>query len=803
MLDKYKVTVEKLKNKCDITCFDFDSTADLDPLQGIIGQERASKSLQFGLSVKKKGYNIFVSGQSGTGRNSYVKHITEEKASKKEVPDDWVYVYNFKNPHSPMSINLKQGMGKEFVKDMEITIKQLKKEIENAFTSKEYENMKSGLVQQYQSKSQEILEKLNEIGKEYGFQFTQTEKGILSIPLKDGKAMSEEDYKNMSPNEFEELRKKSNNLSLESIDIFNELRSLEDEFRDKLKNLDEDTASNVVKFYIDKLKEKFDYNKKIHEYFDMLKEDIVEHIDKFKKDDEEGTNNPFAIFQLKSSASFFERYKVNLFIDNSEKKCAPVVFETNPTYYNLVGSVEYKNEMGVMKTDFTQIKPGALHEANGGYLVLQVKDVLTNPYAWRGLKRALVTDEINIESLGKQLGYVVTTTLKPQAIPLNLKVILIGDPYTYYILYNYDEEFKKLFKIMSDFDIEMNRDKENMLKMARFIATHCEKENIRHFDRIAVGKVVEYSSRIASSQKKLSSHFNQIVEILYEADSWAEVDGSDIVRVEHINKAIKEKIFRNNKYEEKVLEMFEEGDYLIDVDGTKVGEINGLAVTGTGEHRFGKPSKITVSTYRGKAGIINIEREAKTSGKIHDKGVMIISGYLGYKYAQEKPLALSASIVFEQLYSGVDGDSASSTELYAILSSISNIPIKQYIAVTGSVNQRGEIQPIGGVNEKIEGFYKVCKLKGLTGKQGVMIPHQNVKNLMLKDDVIKAIKEDKFHIYAVKTIDEGIEILTGVSAGKKDKEGNYPKDTIHYLVNERLEELYEKSKENKTEDDKK
>ncbi|MDK2920228.1 MAG: hypothetical protein PWQ37_2961 [Candidatus Petromonas sp.] len=797
MLEKYKVPVERLKKKCDIDCLNFKNTSDLKPLQGIIGQERAAHALNFGLSVKKKGYNIFVSGQSGTGRNSYVKLITEKKAEEKKIPDDWIYVYNFKNPHSPIALNFRPGMGKEFVKDMENTIKQLKKEIEKAFTSRDYENMKNALIQQYEMKTQRTIDMLNEVAEKYGFKFTQTKNGLISVPLKDGQPMSESEYRNLSAEEFEELRRRSNELSLETVELFNKLRNLEGEFREKLRELDADTASNVVKFHINKLKEKFNYNRKIYEYLDMLREDIVENLDKFKKDTDDVSDNPFAMFQLKSTASFFERYKVNLFIDNSEKKCAPVIFETNPTYYNLVGSVEYKNEMGVMKTDFTQIKPGVLHEANGGYLVLQVKDLLTNPFAWQGLKRALITDEVNIESLGKQLGYVITTSLKPQPIPLDLKVILIGDPYTYFLLYNYDEEFKKLFKIMADFDIEMGRDEENILKMARFIATHCEKEDLRHFDRDAVGRVVEYSSRLADSQNKLSSRFNQIVEILYEADSWAEADGSDIVTVKHIEKAIAEKIFRNNKYEEKILEMFDAGDYLIDVEGEKIGEINGLAVTGTGEYKFGKPSKITVATYRGKAGIINIEREVKTSGKIHDKGVMIISGYLGYKYAQDKPMALSASIVFEQLYSGVDGDSASSTELYAILSSIAKVPIRQYIAVTGSVNQRGEIQPIGGVNEKIEGFFKVCKLKGLTGNQGVMIPHQNVKNLMLKDEVVQAVKEGKFHIYSVKTIDEGIEILTGIPAGKKDEKGNYPEGTIHYLVNKRLKELAEESEGDK------
>lgn len=379
MLEKYKVPVERLKKKCDIDCLNFKNTSDLKPLQGIIGQERAAHALNFGLSVKKKGYNIFVSGQSGTGRNSYVKLITEKKAEEKKIPDDWIYVYNFKNPHSPIALNFRPGMGKEFVKDMENTIKQLKKEIEKAFTSRDYENMKNALIQQYEMKTQRTIDMLNEVAEKYGFKFTQTKNGLISVPLKDGQPMSESEYRNLSAEEFEELRRRSNELSLETVELFNKLRNLEGEFREKLRELDADTASNVVKFHINKLKEKFNYNRKIYEYLDMLREDIVENLDKFKKDTDDVSDNPFAMFQLKSTASFFERYKVNLFIDNSEKKCAPVIFETNPTYYNLVGSVEYKNEMGVMKTDFTQIKPGVLHEANGGYLVLQVKDLLTNP----------------------------------------------------------------------------------------------------------------------------------------------------------------------------------------------------------------------------------------------------------------------------------------------------------------------------------------------------------------------------------------------------------------------------------------
>jgi lon-related putative ATP-dependent protease len=439
------------------------------------------------------------------------------------------------------------------------------------------------------------------------------------------------------------------------------------------------------------------------------------------------------------------------------------------------------------------VKPGLLHEANGGYLIVLAKDILTMPYAWKGLMRAMLDDEIAIESLSGQAGAIVSTTLKPQPIPLDVKIILIGDPYTYQILYYYDEEFRKLFKIMADFDIEMNRNADNIDKIARFIAKHCHEDGLRHFTRHAVARIIENSSRLADDQNKLSSHLNQLVDLIYESDSWASEDGSEMVEANHVDIALEMLEKRNNKIEEKVFEMFESGDYLLDVSGEKIGEINGLAVTGSGQYQFGKPTKITVSTYRGRAGIINIEREARTSGAIHDKGVMIISGYLGHKFAQNKPLALTASIVFEQLYSGIDGDSASSTELYALLSSLSGLPIRQSIAVTGSVNQRGEIQPIGGVNEKILGYFKVCKLKGLTGDQGVIIPYQNVKNLMLSQEIIDAVKAGRFHIYSVKNIDEGIEILTGIKAGKRNQNGTYTKNSVYDLVDRKLNDLIKPS----------
>lgn len=794
MIHKYKVSLKDLEHQCNESVLVFNTTEDLEPLNEIIGQDRALESLDFGLNVKKRGYNIFVTGSSGTGRSSYVKFITGEMSKNQPASDDWVYVYNFKNPHSPIALCLPKGQGKKFVEDINSTMKNLKKEIKNTFSSKEYENLKSKLMDAYDKEYEATMDDIDEKAKKHGFQFDRLEDNtIISVPLKEEKPLTEEEIKNLSQEELDDLKERNNILNLETVELFNKLRVIGETLEENFQNLDKETGNKLVEHYIDKLRNDFKIDK-VTEYLTSLHEDIISNISGIRNNGQNKKDDLFGMFDV-SKEDVFDSYRVNLFMDNSDKTNASVIFETNPTYYNLIGSIEYTNEMGVMKTDFTQIKPGALHMANGGYLIIQARDLLLNGFAWQALKRALITNEVNIESLERQLGYVVTSTIKPDPIPLDLKVILIGDYETYSLLYNYDEDFSKLFKVIADFDMEMEKDDENLIKMARFIASHCKKEDLNHFDKQAVCKVLEYSSRLAESKNKLSSQFNQIVEIIYEADYWSKKRNAQIVMSVDVNKALDKKIFRNNKYEEKILEMFEDEDYLLDVKGSKIGEINGLAVVGTGEYDFGKPSKITVSTYAGKYGIINIEREAKTSGSIHDKGVMIISGYLGEKYGKHRPLGLTASVVFEQLYSGVDGDSASSTELYAILSSISEVPIKQNIAVTGSVNQRGEIQPIGGVNEKIEGFYKVCKLKGLTGDQGVMIPHQNVKNLMLNEEVIEAVKIGEFNIYSVKTIDEGIEVLTGIEAGTKDKNGEYPDGCIHYLVNKKLEEIADLEKE--------
>lgn len=779
------IPLEQLKKRCQLSEFDFNTTNEIRTHKDIIGQDRAMKALKFGVSIKRKGYNIFLTGITGTGRNTYANAIAKEYGQKKQTPSDWCYVYNFKKPENPRAVKLESGKGILFKKKIDSIVSKLKIEIPKAITSKEVDDKKNVIYYQYKKKAQEVIDELNEMAKDFDFVFRQSEKGLVSIPLVDGRPIKESEIAELSEEKIAELREKTSELSIISMSLINNLRSIEEQLNNRLNQLTEKVAFDAIDFYINPLLEDFKGDGDIQQYLIEFEDDIVKNIDQFLNDDEEEDTLKIALQKGNKKEDFFNRYVINLFIDNSEGEGAPVVRDSNPNYYNLLGKIEYVNERGILKTDHTRIKSGTIHEANGGFLIIQAKDILKSQYAWDGLKRALTTDEAKIENIDK--GSVVSQTISPQPIPIDLKVIIIGDHHTYQLLFMYDEEFKKLFKIRSDFDVEMDRNKDNIQKIASFIAHQSKKEGLKDFDRSAVGKIIEHSSRLAEDQRKLTSRFNDIVEILYEADQWAEVEGYDIVTSESIDKAIKEKDYRNNKYEEKLQELFLDGTILIDTNGKKVGEINGLAVMDAGQYSFGRPSKITASTYVGKDGIINIEREVEQSGSIHDKGVLILSGYLGEKYAKTKPLSLSGSITFEQSYDGIDGDSASSTELYSLLSSLSEVPINQAIAVTGSVNQKGMVQPIGGANEKIEGYYKVCKQKGFKGGEGVIIPHQNKLNLMLDDEIIEAVKEGKFRIYAVSTIDEGIEILTGVSAGEKDDKGNYPFGTINYLVQNKLD----------------
>ncbi|TFZ41483.1 ATP-binding protein [Soehngenia longivitae] len=767
MNKQYRLYPEDLKSNCSLDKFDFETTKDLEPLRGIIGQERGTKALQFGLMMNKKGYNIYVSGMSGTGRSSFAYSIAEEFCKKRPVPKDWVYVYNFSNNDSPQALSFEAGKGKEFKKDLEGAINDLRKEIPEKFQGIEYETRMNDIFKVINQKKSDIVKKLNEKSTQYGFVYTPSETGLVSIPVKNGKPISEEEYANLSLEEREKLIASYEELRSATVEEFDALRILDEELEKSLIQLDKTLASEVVTFQINKLKNKYDGSEKTLNFFERLEEDIMENINRFKKKITP-MNYGFPFYE-NMEESFFTRYKVNLFVDNSNLEHAPIINETNPVYINLMGNVEYKSLMGVLTTDFTQIKPGSLHQANGGYIIFQMKEILNNPISWEMLKRALKTEEINIENYNRLLGLAITDSLKPEPIPLDVKVIIIGDNYTYDLLYTYDDDFRKLFKVMADFDVEMNKNSQNLANMGYFIANQCKTNGLKHLDKKAVERIIEYSSRIAEHKDKLSTNFNQIIEILYEADFWANEDKALLINEDHVLRAIDEKISRVNKYEEKINEMFKEGTLILDIDGERVGEINGLAVIGTGEYSFGKPNKITATVYSGRDGILNIERETKQSGPIHTKGVLTLNGYIGERYAKDKPLGVTIGLGFEQSYSYIEGDSASCAELYAILSALSGYPIKQSIAITGSMNQKGRVQPIGGVNEKIEGFFRLCKEIGFTGEQGVIIPKSNVKNLILKDEVVEKVREGKFNIYAIEDVKDGVEIMFGKTMEELDK----------------------------------
>lgn len=788
MAYKKELPSDFLKNGCDPAKLPFNNTSELEPYYGIIGQERAARAMEFGLNIRMKGYNLYFSGASGTGKTSYASSFISKVAAALPTPDDWCYVYNFSKHGCPTAINLPAGQGKVFQKDMDDFIKVLKAELSKAFDSEDYEKEKTSIIKEFQNKRSELLEELSGSAEKYSFKVKTTNAGIYFVPVIDGKVIGEEEYGALDEKVRHELSEKSSEVQMETMDIIRKIKEIEKSAESKVEEWENKIALFAVGAHIIDLKEKYSRFEKIAAYLEKVQEDILKNLDAFiSEEPSENVQQLVIPWMKKEAVSPADKYKVNLLVDNSALKGAPVIVDYNPTYYNLMGKIEYENEFGAVTTDFTLIKAGLLHQANGGYIILQARDVLNNVQSWEALKRVLRTRHITIENIKEQMGLVAVSSLKPEPIPIDVKVILVGSAHIYQLLYELDDDFSKLFKVKVDFDDEMDRTEENILKLARFVSSFCSREKTLHFDRGGIAKLVDYGSRLAEDQRKLSTRFNDLAELMCEACTWAELDGAPYAGAVHVKRAIAEKKHRSDKYDEKLLEMIKDGTIMIDTGGEVIGQINGLSILDMGDYSFGKPSRITAATYMGESGIVNIEREIEMSGTSHSKGVLILSGYIGQKYAQDMPLSLSASLCFEQLYSGIDGDSASSAELYAILSSLAEAPIKQNIAVTGSVNQRGEIQPIGGATRKIEGFFELCKIRGLDGSQGVVIPHQNIKNLTLDDEVVDAVREGKFHIYPVKTIDEGIEILTGVKAGAQRKDGTYPQGTINYKVFNKLE----------------
>ncbi len=798
-----ELSPDELRWRLDPAALPFKTTKEVETCKEIIGQPRALSAIRVGLEIKSLGYNIFVTGLAGTGRTTTIKSLLEEIDRKKKIPNDLCYVNNFKNPDMPRILNLPAGKGSALTKDMDQLIESLQKSIPQIFDSESYNEQKKKTVEGLREKQKELMKQLEEKVKSEGFTLMQIQFGPYVkhdlVPLVEGKPVNMEQLEEavkqgkFPAKEFDKLKEKHAALVAELEAAFKKGREVERKIIAALKDLDREVVLPLIDDSIHMIRERHPYPK-VSEYLDEVRESLLENLDRFRAKEEEKAAPLAGLLPIPQADPFLE-YRVNLIVDNKESKGAPVIIENSPNYKNLFGTVERVfDRSGLWRTDFSKIKAGSLLRANGGYLLLNARDALLELGVWSALKRTLKTRKVEIQAYDP--FYMLTTSaLKPEPIEVDLKVVMIGDNYLYHLLYNYEEDFKKIFKIKADFDVVMNNNKENRARYASFIAMICQNDELKPFDRTGVAAVVEHGVRMAGNKKKLSTKFNRIVDIIREANYWAAKDNSPYVKEEHVDKAIEEKIYRLNMIEDKIQELIKEGVIMIDITGEKVGQVNGLSILNMGDYSFGRPSKITAETSLGRSGVINIEREADLSGKTHNKGVLILSGYLRGKYAQEKPLSMSTSICFEQSYSGVEGDSASSTEVYAILSGLSGLPLRQDIAVTGSVNQKGEIQPIGGVNEKIEGFFDICRTKGLNGKQGVMIPYININDLMLRKDVIEAVKNGKFHIYPIKSVDQGIEILTGVKPGGKKKDGTYEKGTVNYLVDERLRQLAKKLRE--------
>jgi len=786
---KYRLKPKDLRKVCNPDSFKFETTADLLPLKGIIGQDRAVRALEFGLTVDHQGYNIYLAGALGTGKTTLARELLQKKARKEPRPSDWCYVYNFDTPDCPIALELPAGQGKKFKKDLEDQIEKIIARVSKVLEEDEFGYKRSQIMNQFMEQTSALYLRAEEEARKLGFGITRTDQGINSYPLKDGEAMSQEHFISLNDEERAELMKRSAQVQEKLSESFRQYKELEKSFKEQIKDLEQDTFRNVAGPYFEELLKSYKKFPKILKYINDLQEDLLDHMPAIVKQDD---SNPWNFLRFGDRRSLLRRYQVNLLVDSSDLTHAPVIFESNPTFSNLFGQIEYESEFGVLATDFSKIKAGTIHRANGGYLVLHIYDLARNFYVWDTLKRVLKNKEIRVESVTRMFGISNSETLQPEPIPVKLKVILIGEPIYYYLLYTQDEDFQKLFKIKADFDTEMDRSKKHINNYARLIASVCESEGLRHFDREAVAQIVDYGSWMVDNQNKLTTQFNKLVEIIFEADGWAGQENASVVTGAHVCRAIKEKRYRASLIEDRLHDLINTETLLIDVHGSRVGQINGLAVYELGDHLFGKPVRITAKTFMGESGLVNIEREIRMSGSIHSKGVLTLNGYMGAQYAQDKPLSLTASLTFEQSYQGIEGDSASSAELYALLSSLSGVPIYQGIAVTGSVNQNGEIQPVGGVNQKIEGFFRVCKAFGLNGQQGVIIPRQNIRNLMLDEEIVTAVQQKLFNIWAVDHIDQGLEILTGMPAGCKDANGRFPEDSIHGRVNRKLSEWNEK-----------
>lgn len=804
-----ELSVEKLYQACDTEQLDFETTSDLEQLQDPVGQPRAAEALRFGTRIDHSGYNIYALGPPGTDRFTVVREHLKRQAVQEERPADWCYVYNFDEPHKPSVLKLPAGRGRELAEGMEQLVEEVRNALKAAFESEEYQNRAQSIQEEFREKQQNALEELQEEAKKRDLTAHRTPQGLVFAPVRNGETLSPQEFHELPEDERKKIENDVEELQKLSQRMFQSTPSWERETRDKLRELNRQVTKYAVKPLIDELRTKYEQVDQVGTYLDAVEKDLVEHARELVAP--EGDQRQQQQQQLQrllqgggdggssgngqpgqAAGDGLRRYRVNLIVDNSDTEGAPVVHEDNPTYQNLLGRVEHMAQMGALITDFNMIKAGALHRANGGYLILDARKVLQQPYAWEGLKRALRSRQIKIESLAQMFSLISTVSLEPEPAELETKVTLIGEPLIYYLLQHYDPEFAELFKVAAEFGVDMDRGNGNQDLYARLIGTLVQREQLRPFEKGAVARVIEESARKAGDAEKLSTRTQDLTDLLREADYWASQNGDDHVSAGAVQQAIDQWIYRSDQMRERIYEAIQRNTIRVETEGRRSGQANGLSVLMLGGFAFGRPSRITCRVRMGRGEVVDIEREVEMGGPIHSKGVLILSGFLGGRYALEKPLALSASLVFEQSYGGIEGDSASSAELYALLSAIADIPVRQDLAITGSVDQHGQVQAIGGVNEKIEGFFDVCRQRGLTGGQGVLIPASNVRHLMLRKDVRDAVDQGQFHVYSVENIDQGIELLTGIEAGEPDQSGQYPEDTVNGRVQRCLADMAQK-----------
>ena len=794
----------KLYHYTDPEQLGFTTTEEVEDLKEVIGQPRAMEAMRFGMGIAEKGYNIYAMGPTGIGKRSLMRQSFEDRAEQEEPPSDWCYVKNFDDDNKPRAIELPAGMGVTFRDDMEELVEQFDTALSAAFESEEYQSRRQSVMEEFQERQQQGFEDLQQRAGEEDVRLIRTPAGLAVAPVRDGEVLSPDEIQELSEEEQEKLQEKVEEMQDELQGILRQVPGWQRKMRERLDELNREMANLAIGGLIDELREAYSDYPEVVDHLDAVQEDVVENAEMFlpqQGGQQQGAQQALQQMLQGGDAqgrramvreALMRQYKVNVLVDNSDLEHAPVVYEDNPTYQNLIGRIEHRAQMGALMTDFHLIKPGALHKANGGYLMLDARKVLTEPYAYEALKRVLDSGRLRVESLGQQLSLISTVSLEPEEIPLEVKVGLYGNRMIYYLLTQYDPDFADLFKVQADFHEEMDRTEEDQRVYARLIGTMVREAELQPFDQGAVARVIEHSARLAGDSEKLSTKGESVRDLLREANHWAKENGNGVVTAGDVQRAIDAQEYRADRLRERMQEAILRNTVLIDTDGEEVGQINGLSIIPLGGFMFGRPTRITARTRMGKGEVLDIEREVELGGPIHSKGVLILGGFMAARYAEDRPLSLSASLVFEQSYSRVDGDSASSAELYGLLSALAEAPIKQSMAVTGSVNQKGEVQAIGGVNQKIEGFFDICKERGLTGDQGVLVPASNVKNLMLRKDVVEAVEAGDFHVHAVGHVDEGIEILTGIPAGERDEDGAYPEGTINYRVEQRLEELAEK-----------